>query len=148
MSQTNPPLPSHDDLTPVNKPRRDRRTYGVIAFAMVVIIIVVLISVFGFPKGCSQTNYLSKSNGIGIVSYSLGTSASGSPAITGKADNISGRDLSSVTIVFSLYDTSGTLIDTASDTVQNLKSGQSWSFTCEIKVQDVASFSIKEIIVT
>jgi hypothetical protein len=144
MSQMNPP-PS-DEQKPAGRTRRDRRTYGVIAFAMVVIIIVVLVSVFGFPKGCSQTNYLSKSNGIGIVSYSLGTSASGSPAITGKADNISDRDLSSVTILFSLYDASGTLIDTTSDTIQDFKSGQSWSFQCTIKAQNVTSFSIKEII--
>ena len=48
--------------------------------------------------------------------------------VVGSIKNISGTDYSLVTITFNLYDSNGNQIDTAVDTINSLKSGNTWRF--------------------
>lgn len=49
--------------------------------------------------------------------------------ITGKAKNVSGKDLSYVSIDFSIYDEEGINLGTATDLIQNLAADETYRFT-------------------
>lgn len=148
MSQMNPPPPPYTDPPPESESRREFRSFKAIAFIVLVIIATGYFLIFGFPKNCAQHKFLYRMNDIGIVSCNVGTSTSGYQAIMGTAENITGKDLSSVTIVFLLYDAAGTALDTASGTIKDFKYAQSQSFECVMKVQNIRSYKLNEIIIS
>lgn len=91
------------------------------------------------------TNYASSTSEIGITNVSLGETDFGNPAIVGTAENISGQDLLVVMITFSLYDSTGNKIGTATGVCSGLAAGEKWAFQCAILKKGMATYELADI---
>jgi len=60
--------------------------------------------------------------------------------ITGSIKNTLGKDISSITINFDLYDSDGNKISDTLDMTDNLKMGKTWKFKAYVYDEDVNSF--------
>ena len=68
--------------------------------------------------------------------------------IVGIAKNISGKDLSYVSVNFSIYDANGILLGSAYANMNNLSAGESWRFeatSLDYPSEKPVSFKLKEI---
>ena len=74
-----------------------------------------------------------------------GRQNSGWVTITGIVRNTSGKDLSSVSIYFDLYDSSGNQIGSATDYISNLSANGTWSFEATGYEEKVARFEFRSI---
>lgn len=73
------------------------------------------------------------------------TDGFGISRINGVIENKSGFTQDFVSVHFNLYDTNGYLIDSASDSIQNLKSGDKWKFSAAILNDDAAYWEFSYI---
>ncbi len=74
-----------------------------------------------------------------------GKQNSGWVTITGIVRNTSGKDLSSVSIYFDLYDSSGNQIGSATDYISNLSANSTWRFEATGYEEKVARFEFRSI---
>lgn len=65
--------------------------------------------------------------------------------ISGLVKNNTGRNYSYVRVTFNLYDKSGMQIGTSTDSIQNLKSGDTWKFKTVILGKEFDEYKVSDI---
>jgi hypothetical protein len=86
----------------------------------------------------------SQSKGLKLVSE-RSTSDNYYRYITGVVKNESSKTYSIVTISYSLYDRSGSLVGNAVDTIQNFRPGATWKFKAMILEDSAVKFELDSI---
>lgn len=89
----------------------------------------------------AQRNYV----GGGFISGTYVEPVRMGSIIQGAIKNVTGKNFSHVGVTFSLYDSSGNQIGSASDYISNFKGGNTWKFKATFLEDSVSSFEFAEI---
>lgn len=116
-----------DNSSQHNKSKKKKLWIGIIGFGILFIILIsIASSLLGNSSSSTSKTKLEISNVQLVTDYTeyLGYSAS----IKGSAKNVTKRDFSYASIEYAVYDENGNNLGTAIDNINNLLSGDTWSF--------------------
>ncbi|HPJ36694.1 MAG TPA: FxLYD domain-containing protein [Spirochaetota bacterium] len=106
----------------------------------VILVICLLLIFFNFYI----SSIAQSSDGLQLVS-SRSTSDSYFRYVTGTVRNTGSQTYNIVTITFNLYDSSGSIVGNAVDTIQNFRPGAKWKFKAMITEESVVKYEFDSL---